>query len=1157
MGKYLFFLMLLVFLSGCTNPLGDSDGKNKTNIDPNFLNQGVQTENSSINIKKNSIETITLNYNSTNNFGTACEVSNLTNLNIVEECSCTDKICSVKVIGTSGFVGSAGLDFNITDNLGFKNKNAHMSIEVTAFNFSPELNNISDISTNAGTLVSQPISFTDSDNLLTCGNISASSNYQSLVLDSNITFSGTYPNCLINILPESNIRGVTSISVIVSDNDSLEPKAISKTFNLSIYNPPSPPQSLSLSVVSNQINLSWTPPSIGTAPFTYQVFRGTISGVYSLLTLTSSSSYIDTSAVAGVEYYYVVNAITDDGTSLNSNEVSGKLIGTFSITSVNTSSGQTVISWSPALGADSYNVLYGTSSGVYSSTLSNRTSPTTISSLNNGTIYFIKVVAINSTMNVESSEVLLKPLGVPIISSVAVSGVDSLTVTWSSTVGADSYNLYYGTSSGNHPTSSCTSSPCVINGISGTYYFRLDAANSVGSGASQSSLEILGKTLGSFSITSGTSTPINTSSGTADITWSPSVGATSYDVYYKTSVGGTYSLHSNTTNLSLTLPSVLSGSTYYFKVNAKNTSGTLESNEQSIYIQSFFSQSFDFNNSITYSAGNDAEISSGKGLLSVSNLKMEKTTNGSGSFGIQVFDNYVSKDNNLILTSDKIQMNSGLSGEYISMAMDGRNSVNSISKFSFQTSRPFGKEISLTAESGYQSSVTNFSTNLVALWRFNETVNYNGTVSEVIDATGTNHGKKYAGVISTVSDGRFNRSSYFNSIGENFIEVPDNISLDDSNKMTFSTWIYPTLVDGNPRAILSKRTGVGSQASYSIFLHTGNKIVVDIDGNNDRFSSNKTITPNKWYHIVVVFDGTKAQANRVQLYIDGALDKTSGELSTAIPNGSSSFWIGTLNTAYGYNYYGKIDETAIWKNRTLSGPEVAELYQRGGNRVKFQVRTCTSASAYDCSGSISPWFGKDGTSATYFTEESNSSDPINFLGSVTNNIFDKLFSLFGSGVSSWMSSFGSQRYVQYRTILESDSTTLFPDLYSVHFQPAARYALSSSVSNLSSSKISFIKINSISITHACGDANSNGIDDDVRYAFSFDGGSSYVAWNGTSWVAANSFSNSSTKSIAESLTSTEFDLVPSKNGNLFVQAFLSSNGSTSCEVDNIQVNGIH
>jgi hypothetical protein len=72
-------------------------------------------------------------------------------------------------------------------------------------------------------------------------------------------------------------------------------------------------------------------------------------------------------------------------------------------------------------------------------------------------------------------------------------------------------------------------------------------------------------------------------------------------------------------------------------------------------------------------------------------------------------------------------------------------------------------------------------------------------------------------------------------------------------------------------------------------------------------------------------------------------------------------------------FSGNIDEVAIW-NRTLHLEEILQLYLRGANQIKYQVRTCTNADCSDQDAFIGDgWKGPGGNYLTYFSELYNNS----------------------------------------------------------------------------------------------------------------------------------------------------------------------------------------
>jgi hypothetical protein len=81
---------------------------------------------------------------------------------------------------------------------------------------------------------------------------------------------------------------------------------------------------LSATAGTASVSLSWTVPADGGSPITgYNVYRGVAAGTETLLvSLGVVTAYVDTTAVTGTTYYYVVTAVNAEGESVWSNEVS-------------------------------------------------------------------------------------------------------------------------------------------------------------------------------------------------------------------------------------------------------------------------------------------------------------------------------------------------------------------------------------------------------------------------------------------------------------------------------------------------------------------------------------------------------------------------------------------------------------------------------------------------------------------------------------------------------------------------------------------------------------------------------------------------------------------------------------------------------------------
>ncbi|MHA2033066.1 MAG: hypothetical protein ACXAD7_05235 [Candidatus Kariarchaeaceae archaeon] len=95
-----------------------------------------------------------------------------------------------------------------------------------------------------------------------------------------------------------------------------------------------PPEQLTAHTSSTGIGLTWNPPiDSGTYPVsTYRLYKGTSSGVYTLLLDTPYEGYFDDNVVLDTTYYYAITAVTASGESMYSNELSAQLLYLTNIT---------------------------------------------------------------------------------------------------------------------------------------------------------------------------------------------------------------------------------------------------------------------------------------------------------------------------------------------------------------------------------------------------------------------------------------------------------------------------------------------------------------------------------------------------------------------------------------------------------------------------------------------------------------------------------------------------------------------------------------------------------------------------------------------------------------------------------------------------------
>ena len=208
-------------------------------------------------------------------------------------------------------------------------------------------------------------------------------------------------------------------------------------------------------------------------------------------------------------------------------------------------------------------------------------------------------------------------------------GVSTTTnLNWSSSSGATSYDVYIGTPNpslaGNVTgTSVSFSSPLLA---STTYSWYIVAKN--GSSTAQSVTWSF-TTTGTAPVAPTLTSPANGATGvsaSASLSWSSASGATSYDVYFGAS--SSPPLLTNTTSLSYG-PSMAAGTLYYWKIVAKNSSGSTSSS-----IWSFTTAAATLQSPTLISPANGAT-----GVSTTTNL------NWSSSSGATSYDVYIGSPN--------------------------------------------------------------------------------------------------------------------------------------------------------------------------------------------------------------------------------------------------------------------------------------------------------------------------------------------------------------------------------------------------------------------------------------------------------------------------------------------------------------------------------
>ena len=345
------------------------------------------------------------------------------------------------------------------------------------------------------------------------------------------------------------------------------------------------PSSLAETPASNAVALTWSANSSGATG--YNIYRGVSAGGESgtALGTSTTASYTDSTAVNGTLYYYVVKATNSTFVGSASNEVGSDPMATPSSVTASPLAASVQLSWSLGSGATSVNVYRGTSTNGESTTAvaTAVSSPYTNTGLTNGTKYYYKLRAVNSTgtSSVYSSEVNAKPVAIPATPTglSASQNGNYINLSWSGVSGAATYNVYRATTSGGEGSSPTYSGiatnsyndSSLTGGI--TYYYEVTAVN--GSGESGKSTEV------SFVAPTPPGAPTGLAVGSvnassASFTWNSVPAAAYYVVYCSLTSGGEANSPLNTISYvtSGTVNSLSAGTTYYAIVEANGSTGT-------------------------------------------------------------------------------------------------------------------------------------------------------------------------------------------------------------------------------------------------------------------------------------------------------------------------------------------------------------------------------------------------------------------------------------------------------------------------------------------------------------------------------------------------------------------------------------------------------
>ena len=219
--------------------------------------------------------------------------------------------------------------------------------------------------------------------------------------------------------------------------------------------------------------------------------------------------------------------------------------------------------------------------------------------------------------------------------------------------------------------------------------------------------------------------------------------------------------------------------------------------------------------------------------------------------------------------------------------------------------------VSLSVNVVVLNTVAQVPAGLVAAYSFDA-----GSGTTAADGSGKGNIGTLANTTWTTS-GKFGGALTFNGTSSQ-VSIPDNTTLDLTNGMTLSAWVYPSSAASSWRTVMLKEnTGDLVYALYGSSDTSFPQGMRVVSGVTKSASGTAALPVNTWTNLAVTYDGAN-----LRMYVNGVQTGTVAATGS-MANSTLPLRIGG-NAIWGEYFAGRIDEVRVF-NRALSATEVTTM----------------------------------------------------------------------------------------------------------------------------------------------------------------------------------------------------------------------------------------